>query len=905
MLPTAHTARGDVLVFGSKSRVALRDYLYYETYLLHVVDCNCGDSDGGYMKLFDSSFSQPRMRYTVLVLTVLLLLLSSLPELSVAQWSKCSAGNAAICAGAGSQSYPGLVSDGSGGVIAAWCDSRSGTPRVYAQRISSRGEVVWGSPGVLVCSVVGLESYPRLVSDGAGGAIIAWEDNRSHAAVYAQRIDGSGTPLWTTDGVAICSEASPYQIDPQLVGDGSGGAIIAWYNTRVYVQRINASGKAQWATDGVAVCTATGGQYYPRLVGDGLGGAIITWANVQSELTGMYAQRVNASGVVQWTASGVPMWRANGEGVQLIGDGAGGAIITWYDTLFVYTQRVNPQGTKQWKTDGVQVYGAANKKEQGSPQLVGDGASGAIITWYDKRGADEYIHAQRVNASGAVQWAVNAVEVCTGSDVLGNPQIVSDSTGGAIITWADGRSGGIAIYAQRVSAIGVTQWTSNGVILSSSTGSQYAPEIIKDGANGAICAWLDNRSGSRYDISVERVNALGVIQWVSVAPEKTVQCVAVIDSTVMAGTSAVFRSTNMGTIWKPMSNGIPPSTAIYNFAATGSSIFAGTSVGVYRCAKSETSWTASSTGLPNGSVYALAVKDSILFVGLEAAGVYRSSNGGVSWTWANRGLTNLNVRCLAVKRDQYLYAGTLGGVFRSTDNGVNWDSLNSGLGPPIEVLALAFNGTSLMTLTGDMFTSALFRTTNNGLSWTDLSASVANLSMWVLAADPYPAGAGGSILYGGGFGSGVRASTDNGENWIGVNDGLDSKATTIYSLAASRSYLFAGTGRGIWRRPLSDLNYLSVEPTASGLSTGFRLDQNYPNPFNPSTTIQYALPSRSHVRLTIFNTLGQIVRELVNGEMSAGYHEVQFDATGLSSGVYFYRLQAGTFIETKRLLFLR
>ena len=90
-----------------------------------------------------------------------------------------------------------------------------------------------------------------------------------------------------------------------------------------------------------------------------------------------------------------------------------------------------------------------------------------------------------------------------------------------------------------------------------------------------------------------------------------------------------------------------------------------------------------------------------------------------------------------------------------------------------------------------------------------------------------------------------------------------------------------------------------------GISEIVTLSQNYPNPFNPSTTIRYGLPSRSHVTLSIFNTLGQQVATLVEGEMEAGYHEVQFDASGLASGVYLYRLQAGDFVQTKRLLLLK
>ena len=85
----------------------------------------------------------------------------------------------------------------------------------------------------------------------------------------------------------------------------------------------------------------------------------------------------------------------------------------------------------------------------------------------------------------------------------------------------------------------------------------------------------------------------------------------------------------------------------------------------------------------------------------------------------------------------------------------------------------------------------------------------------------------------------------------------------------------------------------------------FELDQNYPNPFNPSTTIRYGLPIRAQVTLTVFNTLGQRVSILVQCEQDAGYHDVKFNVNGLPSGVYFYRLQAGSFTETKKLLIVR
>ena len=100
-------------------------------------------------------------------------------------------------------------------------------------------------------------------------------------------------------------------------------------------------------------------------------------------------------------------------------------------------------------------------------------------------------------------------------------------------------------------------------------------------------------------------------------------------------------------------------------------------------------------------------------------------------------------------------------------------------------------------------------------------------------------------------------------------------------------------------RDRSTINEKIINPSA------FSLNQNYPNPFNPSTNIEFALPEQAVVSLVVYNILGQEVSRLVHGNMPAGNHSMKFDASGVSSGMYIYRIQAGDFIQTKKMLLIK
>jgi hypothetical protein len=99
--------------------------------------------------------------------------------------------------------------------------------------------------------------------------------------------------------------------------------------------------------------------------------------------------------------------------------------------------------------------------------------------------------------------------------------------------------------------------------------------------------------------------------------------------------------------------------------------------------------------------------------------------------------------------------------------------------------------------------------------------------------------------------------------------------------------------------------YSNIIEVDAGAPKQFALEQNYPNPFNPSTTIRYQLPVASEVKLEVYDVLGKKIATLVNERQSAGSYQVVWNASGLSSGTYFYRLQAGTFVETKKMIMVK
>jgi len=377
-------------------------------------------------------------------------------------------------------------------------------------------------------------------------------------------------------------------------------------------------------------------------------------------------------------------------------------------------------------------------------------------------------------------------------------------------------------------------------------------EVSPDGSGGTYLF-----AGSANDVVVYRTSTHGQ-QWESfaVTTNRAINSLMAVQNqsggtdlfAALSQNPSVKLSTDYGETWSNVNIGL--FLSVYtSLAVIDEVIFAGSFAGrgVYKSTNNGLIW--SQTALNNRFIYALATMDSYLLAGTSSFGFQFSSNNGTSWTEA--GFTNQNVFAIAVI-DNNIFVSARDSVFRTTDLGITWTPASNNL-PTNKVLTFA------------VYENNLFAST---------------------------------------LGFGVWLSTDFGGNWTNESEGFDF-AQEAFALIVNEPYLFAGRQfSGVWRRLLSQM-VTSVELINNQIPNDFILKQNYPNPFNPSTNIEYSIPSESFVELKVYDVLGDDVASLVNEQQQAGVYRADFTASNLSSGVYFYKLQAGSFIETKKMILLR
>jgi hypothetical protein len=415
-----------------------------------------------------------------------------------------------------------------------WADSRSGTNDIYAHHVLAGGTLNpgWPEQGLAICTAGGTQSGQVAVQDGSGGVIVAWQDNRASAQgdVYAHRVSSAGVdPAWPLNGRALCT-SSAVQQSLAIVTDGAGGAIVLWQDDRstaydIYAQRVLASGAVDpaWPVDGRALCAATNHQQKPAAVSDNAGGAIVAWEDARTgSINDIYAGRILSTGVVDpaWPLDGRAVCTATGAQVNaaIVSDGGGGAVIVWEDSRSgqpdIYASHVLGSGTldSDWTANGAALCLAAGFQQ--NPVITTDGAGGAIAAWRDARVATDDVYAQHIDARGDVDgaWPVDGRALTLASGPQSALAIHSDGAGGAVVAWTDDRTGVEDVYAQHVLASGVndTAWPVDGRGVSTAPHFQQTPAVLDDGNGGTLLAWQDFRNG-QYDIYAQRIGRHGYL----------------------------------------------------------------------------------------------------------------------------------------------------------------------------------------------------------------------------------------------------------------------------------------------------------------------------------------------------------------------------------------------------------
>jgi len=887
-------------------------------------------------------------------------------------WTQWVKDGKLLCGESGYQFNPKILSDGAFGAVIVWQDYRNGVDAdLYGNRVDEYGNVLGGG-GVPVCVMPGYQQNQELIPDGTGGGIVVWTDDRSGAAndIYAQRVDGTGIARWETNGIPICTQFN-HQDGVRIVSDGAGGAIVAWGDMRgvggawdIYAQRVNGDGDTLWAADGIPVDTSWSDQNQPEVVSDGSGGAIIIWIDGRNGDGDIYAQRIDGDGNLLWGADAIPVCLTSGwpGNLRLAAVSGGGAIAAWIDYRNgygdIYAQKIDQDGNVLWQSDGIVVSPSYGDKR--SPNLVDDGSDGFIVSWDEEQDYDYSTRAQRIESDGALAWNQYGVVVFSSYGDCGS-RIMADGAGGAIVAldiyWDEVLPNDI--YVQRLDHDGNLLWGPKGTAVCVAASNQYCPVLAPDMRGGAIVAWEDYRTDPSYsDLYCQRIGASGL--WGNPEPE-IVSCLDVpgdqggwlriktrASSHDVAGE---YESPITGyNVWRKIGGGGPlaaPAGAARAPAADRSKILTLLSDPATAKGVRVTAADAALLGLPEGdwesvgfwfatrdTLYNIAVptKDDSteagvpleifivtahaslagMFVASEPdtgysvdnlapgvttgfAGAETASPHGLALTWTRNSASDL------WKYDVYrggdaLFVPDESNRIGTTDGTYLFDA---GWVKAYQY----FYKLVAVDRHGNKSPTALVRPEDINVGTrlqnfaASLAGSVAEISWTLSEVDERAAFRVLRAVAGGEFAelSSARIVRD-GVSYTFKDETLDPGTTYRYRVDIVEE---AG------RRTLFETDAISTP------AMPLTLHQNHPNPFNPSTTIGYYLPVDAAVTLEVYDSSGRLVSRLLDGaKQEKGTHSIEWrglDAQGrsVSSGVYFYRLQSGKDILSRKMILLR
>lgn len=414
-----------------------------------------------------------------------------------------------LCAAAGEQIDLVAVSDGAGGVYAAWSDQRSGDYDVYLQHLDASGEPAAGYPfdGQLVGSGSGTQRAPLLALDADGECWLVWKDTFASVLrraklpptlppAYTPTSVAMTRPVPASASVAICA-VSPGQLFVIYAPGGSGSGVLM-------VKSIGGPNDPTTMPLGSGDASTCGSVC---AIPDGAGGAFVAWQRTKNTVIDLAVQRVSPGPVIAsgWPLNGAVLCSAVGaqESPAIVPDDEGGLFATWADRRSgnsdIYLARLSPSGAtpSDWPLNGVAVCTATGT--QSMPKLTRVGSGGVLVAWEDSRTASTDIYAAGWSSTGArdTGWPVNGGPVSAATNIQLTPVVAPSTDGSAYLAWVT-LQGGVSfdVAVARASSHGGSTPAPNGQLVSTAINDQVGPVIVPGLANDAIVLWQDFRDGA-------------------------------------------------------------------------------------------------------------------------------------------------------------------------------------------------------------------------------------------------------------------------------------------------------------------------------------------------------------------------------------------------------------------------